>query len=478
MFGIWRHDPDSRGGGNIRQSFVPANVRVSPHQSCKNCRAKKVRQNLKTGCSRCKTLNSIIRYAKPGDNGKCRRKPQNSKKSSSDQDWMLDGINADAGPESYECPPETPAVENWTIPMGMDFEDHQDKIIQQPLPQYNTPDHTPRTNTISTDTDFDSSRKTPPLQITNPLSTVLSDEIDISSWIRSPVSLGDTGPDLTGLPDAETRDDPEAATTSSLPTSHITTPGSSRNLSNDFIQTETSSNTGNPRELNLSIDSTNNTPSLQCSCLARVVLLLDELESPSDNPESITSLHSLDSILASIKETLSHAGAMLLCSLCTSKMENMTILAFLFSNLASTCQIIAEKYPHDSNLTQFHHRSFSAYGRYDWPPLPRSAPSHVSDPGPQEGSDNYFHTYGFGGNRESDVRETCVGEYEVDSPQEWRALMRALASLQLQQLDSMMQVMKTVPIVAGCKSLLRRLTTAEGKLTGVKLRIQKRNAEL
>ncbi|KAI0895491.1 hypothetical protein F4806DRAFT_83953 [Annulohypoxylon nitens] len=474
MFGIWRHDPDSRGGGNIRQSFVPANVRVSPHQSCKNCRAKK------TGCSRCKTLNSIIRYAKPGENGKYRRKAQNSKKSNNDQDWMLNGINEGAGAESYECPPGTPAVDNWTMPLEMDFDNHQEKIIQEPLPQYNTPDHTPRTNTLSTDTDHDSSHKTPPLQIPDPLSTVLPDEIDISSWIRSPVSLGDPGSVLTGLPSTETGDDPEAAMTSSIPTSHITTPSSIRNLNlnTTFTQSETSPSSGNIQDQNTSTDATSSASSPQCRCLARVVLLLDELESPSDNPEGISSLHSLDSILASIKETLSHAGAMLLCSLCTSKMENMTILAFLFSNLASTCQIIAEKYPHDNELPQFH-RPFSPYGRYDWPSLPRPTPaSHISDSGPQDSSDDYFQTYGFGGSRESDVRETCVGEYEVDSPQEWRALMRALASLQLQQLDSMMQVMKTVPIVASCKSLLRRLTTAESKLTSVKLRIQKKSAEL
>ncbi|KAI1453061.1 hypothetical protein F4805DRAFT_462114 [Annulohypoxylon moriforme] len=465
MFGIWRHDPDSRGGGNIRQSFVPANVRVSPHQSCKNCRAKK----LKTGCSRCKTLNSIIRYAKPGEN-KYRRKPQNSKKSNNDQDWTLSGINEDAVPESYECPPETPAVENWTIPIDMDFEHHQDKIIQDSLPLYNTPDQTPQTNIISADTDVDSSRKTPPLQIPNALSTTLQDEIDISSWIRSPVSLGDPGPGLTG-------DDPETTTTSSLPTSHITTPASSRNLNISFPQSETSSNAGNPQERHISLDNPTNAPTLQCSCLARVVLLLDELESPSDNPEGISSRHSLDSILASIKETLSHAGAMLLCNLCTSKMENMTILAFLFSHLASTCQIIAEKYPHDSEVPRWNHAfpaSMYGTGRFEWPALPRSTPNHHSNTSPQESSEDYFHTYGFGG----DVRETLVGEYEVDSPQEWRALMRALAGLQLQQLDSMMQAMKTVPIVAGCKSLLRRLTTAEGKLTGVKLRIQKRNAEV
>ncbi|KAI2465274.1 hypothetical protein F4781DRAFT_409950 [Annulohypoxylon bovei var. microspora] len=467
MFGIWKHNPDSRGGGNIRQSFVPANVRVNPQQSCKNCRAKK----LKTGCSRCKTLNSIIRYAKPGDNGKYRRKPQVSKKpmGDQDQDWILNGINEDVGPESYECPPRTPAVENWTMPMGMEFEDHQDKTIQEPLPQYNTPDHTPRT-TRSTDPDLESSCKSPPFQVSNPLSTVLPDDIDISSWIRSPVSLGDPGPGLTALPGTEIEEDTEAAVTS-LPTPHTTTPGSSRNPNNNFNQSETSSNAGNAPERNLSVCGTSNAPSLQCRCLARVVLLLDELESPSDSPESISSLHSLDSILASIKETLSHAGAMLLCSLCTSKMENMTILAFLFSHLASTCQIIAEKYPHDSDLTALH-RSSSAYGRYDWPPLPRV------DPGAQESSEDYFHAYGFGGNRDNDIRETLVGEYEVDSPQEWRALMRALASLQLQQLHSMMQAMKIVPIVANCKSLLRRLTAAEGKLTGVKLRIQKRSAEL
>ncbi|KAI1085987.1 hypothetical protein F5B19DRAFT_498792 [Rostrohypoxylon terebratum] len=475
MFGIWRHDPDSREGGNIRQSFVPANVRVSPHQSCKNCRAKK----LKTGCSRCKTLNSIIRYAKPGENGKYRRKAQNSKKPNKNQEWMLNGINGDAGAESYECPPGTPAVDNWTIPLEMDFDNHQEKINQESLPLYNTPEHTPRTNTISTDTDHESSHKTPVLQIPDPLSTVLQDEIDISSWIRSPVSLGDPGSALAGLPSTETGDDPDASMNSSIPTSHITTPSSigNGNFNTNFTQSETSPHSGNIHEQNTSTEATSSVSSPQCKCLARVVLLLDELESPSDNPDGILSLHSLDSILASIKETLSHAGAMLLCSLCTSKMENMTILAFLFSNLASTCQIIAEKYPHDSELPQFH-RPFSPYGRYDWPSLPRPRPTQIPESGPQDSSNDYFHAYGFGGNRESEVRETCVGEYEVDSPQEWRALMRALASLQLQQLDSMMQVMKTVPIVASCKSLLRRLTTAEGKLTSVKLRIQKRSAEL
>ncbi|KAI0881533.1 uncharacterized protein GGS22DRAFT_172423 [Annulohypoxylon maeteangense] len=469
MFGIWRHDPDSRGGGNIRQSFVPANVRVNPQQSCKNCRAKK----LKTGCSRCKTLNSIIRYAKPSENGKYRRKPQTSKKPNNYQDWTFDGINEDAGPEPYECPPGTPAAENWTIPIAMEFEDHENKIIQESHPQYITPDQTPRTTITSTDKDHDSSHKTPPLQAPDILSTALPDEIDISSWIRSPVSLGDPGPELTGLSGAETGEELEAATTSpSLPTSHITTPSSSRNQNLKFTHSETSSNAGNSQDRNISIDSSSSAPILQCSCLARVVLLLDELESPSDNPEGISSRHSLDSILASIKETLSHAGAMLLCSLCTTKMENMTILAFLFSHLANTCQVIAEKYPHDTELTHFH-RSFATYGRYDWPSLPRHG-----DAGAREGSDDYFHAYGFGGGGEGDGRETLVGEYEVDSPQEWRALMRALASLQLQQLGSMMQVMKTVPIVAGCKSLLRRLTAAESRLAGIKLRIQKRGAEL
>ncbi|KAI1103414.1 hypothetical protein F4804DRAFT_310014 [Jackrogersella minutella] len=469
MFGIWRHDPDSRGGGNIRQSFVPANVRVSPSQSCKHCRAKKS----KAGCSRCKTLNSVIRYAKPGESGKYRRKAQ---KSTSDQDWILNGISEDAGQDAFECLPSTSAPENWTMPEGMDFEGHQDKTIQESLPHYNTPDHTPGTNSGSIDPSLDSSRKTPPLQPPNPLSTLLQDDIDMSSWIRSPVSHGDSGHIITALPGSEVEDDPEVIGASSLCTPHIITPESTQNQNNNFNQQEPPPKRGNFRERNLSIDGTSITSDLQCRCLARVVLLLDVLESPSDNPDSISSCHSLDSILASIKETLSHAGAMLCCSLCTSKMENMTILALLFSCLASTCQIIAEKYPHENDLTSAH-SSYYNYGRYDLTPLSRSTASHV-DQGVQEGQDDYFQGYGFETSRENDVRETVVGEYEIDSPEEWRALMRALAGLQLQQLHSMMQGMKTVPLVANCKSLLRRLTTAEGKLTSVKLRIQKRSTEL
>ncbi|KAK7749841.1 hypothetical protein SLS53_000422 [Cytospora paraplurivora] len=142
-----------------------------------------------------------------------------------------------------------------------------------------------------------------------------------------------------------------------------------------------------------------------CSCLQRVVLLIDEFESQM-LAGSGESLSCLDSALASHKEAVRYGESMLACQLCSSRVENMTILSFLTERLAVLCERIVAAY------------------------MEQVASAPVVTTG--KGKDAVVPA------RHDLAHETLfLGEYEVDLPSEWNVLLGHLIAVQLAALNSL-----------------------------------------
>lgn len=76
----------------------------------------------------------------------------------------------------------------------------------------------------------------------------------------------------------------------------------------------------------------------QCECLHRVVVLMDELDTLTEASGDARCHASVDGLLASHRDALRQAERMLYCASCTTRVENMTILALLASRLAALCR--------------------------------------------------------------------------------------------------------------------------------------------
>ncbi|KAK1638006.1 hypothetical protein BDP81DRAFT_515381 [Colletotrichum phormii] len=464
MFGTWKYDRQNRGG-TIRQTFERANLRPTPQQACNTCRAKKMKcTGEKTGCSRCKALDSPCQYTKPSERVRASRKDRTSAKKRPASTGPKDDVEKAAEAELLKppspvdigerattthipddaaerqdavgwsasaCYPTGPAAMDWPMLTDSATAGPADETADDLLLQCFSEDgHRPQFS---------------PRKVSSKMGSI--DLAWMDGWRDSVTQENEAGPSHhTAWPGQETGQAkvPSATTPTGrlLPT-----------LSAETIREDSPCKAALPPEQETGMRTPKRgtrSPANGCQCLPRVVLLLDEFETSlngSDGPDmpgssSETSYqtqnkhqhqhqqrqHALESTLATLKEPLSHARAMRGCSACNCKQENMTLLTFLISRLADLL-----------NTT--------------------SASLDVCSRSARTGE-----ARGWLGN-------VVVGEYEVDSDTEWESIMGSLALLHLQRLGLLIESMGNLPTIANSESLQRRLAAAESKLTATRVRL-------
>lgn len=134
-----------------------------------------------------------------------------------------------------------------------------------------------------------------------------------------------------------------------------------------------------------------------CHCLSTIGILLTELEAKSLVTERSGSL---DSMLAAQKEFLARCQSVLNCLDCSMRAEYILLLGLLAQNLTNLCETTVNKYLEEIRPSAEH----------------SSSSSDACIPSPP--SETSF--------------KVNLGQYEVESTQEWHTLMKVLIVMQLQ----------------------------------------------
>jgi hypothetical protein len=218
----------------------------------------------------------------------------------------------------------------------------------------------------------------------------------------------------------------------------------SPNLQSDSLPTQRSRVHGNMQTFTLPDHSDNLPQAANCDCLQLVVFLLEDLETKSNYSEN----DHLDSILAFHKEALNQCATMVLCSNCTSRSENMMLLAIVCQKLTSLCETIVIKYQQQS-LAPSQHVTESPSAR-------KPGGSYFSnDNRSRSGSTTKYRSHIF------------FGDYEIDSCIEWDCMIRSLIVLQLRSLRDFLTRMKMVATSKLRGAQLKTIEAAEKRLGSV-----------
>ncbi|TGJ85130.1 hypothetical protein E0Z10_g3641 [Xylaria hypoxylon] len=162
-------------------------------------------------------------------------------------------------------------------------------------------------------------------------------------------------------------------------------------------------------------------PTLEpCQCLQRVVFLLEEIDSEALD----SNVKELGPWLSRHKEALRCSEALLMCPLCQVKPEHMTILAFLTDRLIAICDNVVTAYL--LNL---------------------------------EGSINL----NIMGHRDG-AWLVSVGNFEIDSPHEWSAIVRTMLVMQLRGLDTLMVRFKDLLHSIGGEGVRRKADSTQSRI--------------
>ncbi|KAI0467420.1 hypothetical protein F4859DRAFT_243124 [Xylaria cf. heliscus] len=182
-----------------------------------------------------------------------------------------------------------------------------------------------------------------------------------------------------------------------------------------------------------------------CWCLRRLVVLVDEIESIVDGH----GLMSLDGAMAAHKEALGRGAAMLQCTACTGRVENMMILALLVDKLVRVCRRVGEACA--TGLTSGESSkgtsSSSSSNSSDYRLILRSRSGGVPDtpvPPGRHGADGRV--------------------YSVDAPDEYLFVVAGLLRFQLLQLFDLTQQLRLVAACAASGPMSRRLSVCSKAL--------------
>ena len=145
---------------------------------------------------------------------------------------------------------------------------------------------------------------------------------------------------------------------------------------------------------------------LPCQCLQNVTVMLSEIENKSLMTETV----SLDCTLAWQKKFLSRCNSILECAKCPTRPEYLLLLGLLAQSITNHCESSVNTYLEEERRQSTQHRT-----------LDTESDSLAS--------------------LESNNR-TYLGQYAVESPQEWNSLMKVLILLQLQNVQSLLRGMK------------------------------------
>ncbi|KAK3371014.1 hypothetical protein B0T24DRAFT_304516 [Lasiosphaeria ovina] len=469
MLGTWRLDTKSENSMFMRQAIDPATARPVVQQACNSCRAKKLRcSGEKTGCGRCKKVSRPCEYAQPVAKGPARLKRSKSGKEAKD------GLPK----RKQGRPTTTPQTDPPSLKLSVEVDGSHAKLGSLPTPSLDlTMDlrDAGQTGGISpTLLQLDMADGAgkgcgagpgSPCSIEQWLkfpshSLDMDEDMDMSLWTNEgvdPTALSLVTPSATMTPALSPASTDHSVllwpSNGMLPTP--TDDGSPLSGSSDLSLSLGGASPGGsepsfiktrPRS-SASSSANGSTPARPCQCLQQVVFLIDELESAQG--ESATQL---DAGLAAHKKALRHGEAMVRCGHCTTRPENMTILTFLTDRLMGLCERIVASYREPvssesrggSPLTSGAAAMASSTTR-----AKTATPAATDGQGAMMPLGVYF------------------GDYEIDCPGEWQALVRNLIVLQLRALGALMGRVKEVSELMPCDTAWRKVVGAETRLSAL-----------
>ncbi|KAI1309764.1 hypothetical protein F5Y03DRAFT_347277 [Xylaria venustula] len=405
MLQTWRLNSKDQNETHQRQAFDPETARPIVQQACNSCRVKKLRcSGEKTGCFRCKTLSQDCTYAQNATRGSARAR--RNKESASK---INPGSRRPSTTPSLVSSAPTPKTEAKTAsPRQEPFSSAQSapnsELRWAPIHPGND-----SANTISLDTqmtfephDYLQMQGASTTQTTG-IEPYHCNDTWLLSWPEPtqgeslapskapwdgavvPLSLSTFGGWEPGIHSYD-----------ETPVTPTTINPITESLISDI---QTSPLSMPPQAINGQFGQDNydwlQSQTLEpCQCLQRVVFLLEELDSEAIG----TNVKELGPWLSRHKEALRCSEALLTCPLCQAKPEHMTILAFLTDRLIAMCDNVVSAYllalEGDTNRQFIHHKDGA------WLVL--------------------------------------VGNFEIDSPHEWSALVQTMLVLQLKGLDALM----------------------------------------
>ncbi|KAI0506899.1 hypothetical protein F5B22DRAFT_659817 [Xylaria bambusicola] len=431
MLQTWRLNSKDQGETHQRQAFDPETARPIVQQACNSCRVKKLRcSGQKTGCFRCQTLSQECIYAQNATRGSARARkskesaskgnsrrpsatpslvssastPKNEVKTASPRQEPLTSTSSAQSSELHWAPPRPGSGQGNTNSLGVDMMpfESQDYLQMQGMSTTQTSGIEPYQ---SSDAWF-FSWPDPAKESHFATAKTPWEETVLPLSIQT---FGGWEPGVHGY------DEMPITPTTRNPISESTMPDLQTSPLSMPLQMVAVQHGQDERDW---LHSQTREP---CQCLQRVVFLLEELDSESLG----TNIKELGPWLSRHKEALRCSEALLTCSLCQAKPEHMTILTFLTDRLIAMCDNVVSAYLQtmegDANNTGM------AYRDAAWLVL--------------------------------------VGNFEIDSPQEWSALVRTMLIMQLRGLDSFMVRFKDLLQAIGGEVVRRKADSTQNRIS-------------
>lgn len=376
MFTAWKFDPKDEHAVLQAQPipFDPVTRRTSVVKACSSCRVRKLRCNgEKSGCQRCKAQGVECRYSDTG-----RRRRTGSSCTSTINSKSLDVS------DTQETLTNSANVAPSEVSTSLSLSNEESQPPSTPQQERENPGSQEQLDLQHIDQDDLSWLESHPTTIELFADVNMSDndlvDIDGNPFVDN-LSGRDDSPDIVlGLA--------SSSTCMLLQDNFLPTLRPPYELTND------------ESESMISVSQSNTT----CHCLYRVLMVIDKLSVQDDS----TVENSVDDLLVLHKEALSNGTAILGCTVCIERVENMLVLAMLIDKLSRLC-----------------HRIVHA-------PIKTPASS------------------------------LSLGDYMVDSAEEYAVLISSLLGVQLRRLQTMAHRLHQISSRFQSDTLAHRLTVCSG----------------
>ncbi|KAI0400177.1 hypothetical protein F4802DRAFT_506485 [Xylaria palmicola] len=439
MLQTWRLNSKSQNETHQRQVFDPETARPIVQQACNSCRIKKLRcSGEKTGCFRCQTLSQHCVYSQGSTRGSARSRK--NKESASKADRHARRKSVSTNPSSAPAAPSPPTQAGPMSPCPGPFP----PVSNGPSPELRIIPARPRSgpgDISPPDVDmmpFKPREYLPTQNVSYMQMTGLETYRSSDAWMLS-------WPDSTAEHQLAVAKAPWEGAALPLSLSSLggwelrtqgyddtpLTPTAGNPVSEPIISDIQTSPLSTPPQAGSSQHSTDDgywlpAQALEpCQCLQRVVFLLEEIDAEAVNP----SVKEIGSWLSRHKEALRCSEALLTCLLCQAKPEHMTILAFLTDRLIAMCEDVVAAYL--STLA-------GAAG----------------------------HGHGLAGPKDG-AWLVWVGNFEIDSPQEWSAVVSTMLVMQLRALDGLMAQFRDLLRSIGGEGVRRKADATQGRVSAL-----------
>ncbi|KAI0877704.1 hypothetical protein GGS24DRAFT_446472 [Hypoxylon argillaceum] len=409
MLQTWRLNSKGQNATHQRQAFDPETARPIVQQACNSCRVKKLRcSGEKTGCCRCQTLLQECVYAQNSTRGSARTRKRSTSTSKYSDETRRSSTSTNpppappvSTPPTTEVKLESPCPEPFApVSNALKSELHlapawsgSDSGILALLDvhtmAYEAPEYLPMQNIAAMQmSDFETNQCDDRWLFSWPGFTQENQLLPGKApWEGAavPLSLPSPGGRELGIQGYE--EIPQTPTTISLGSEPIITNTQTTPLS---MPPPTVIDQQSPDDCHWLPSQAQGS----CLCLQMVVSLLEELDSEAVD----TNMKELGSWLPRHKKALRCSEALLTCPYCQAKPEHMTILAFLTDRLIAMCDEVVSGYL----LTLAENINHNILSLQDGAWL------------------------------------VWVGNFEIDSLQEWSALVSTMLVMQLRGLDTLM----------------------------------------